>query len=44
MAASSAQKDADRIFKTLVGIIGIGALAYSAYFLYALLFDFAGND
>jgi len=35
---------ADKAFKGLVGIIGLGALAYTGYFLYALLFDFAGND
>ena len=35
---------ADRAFKWLVSIIGIGMIAYAAYFVYAVLFDFAGND
>ena len=34
----------DQTFKALVGIIGLGAVLYAGYFLYALLFDFAGND
>jgi hypothetical protein len=34
----------EQTFKALLGIIGIGALLYAGYFLYALLFDFAGND
>jgi hypothetical protein len=34
----------EQTFKALVGIIGVGALLYVGYFLYALLFDFAGND
>jgi hypothetical protein len=34
----------DQTFKALLGIMGIGAVLYAGYFLYALLFDFAGND